>query len=89
MHINNQIEKEKELENFIPDIIHVGLYQISFSKIKVVAISKHRKIIERLKLLIYNIIKYNIIDIKKKKEKITENISRIPENIKQLSEITR
>jgi len=57
MHINNQIEKEKELENFIPEKIQVGLYQLSFKKIKKVAKFKHQNIIRDLKLLIYNIIK--------------------------------
>jgi len=52
MHINNQIKKVKELENFIPEIIQVGLYQLSFKKIKKVAKHKLQNIISDLKLLI-------------------------------------
>jgi hypothetical protein len=52
MHINNQIKKVKELENFIPEKIQVGLYQLSFKKIKNVAKHKHQNIISDLKLLI-------------------------------------
>jgi hypothetical protein len=56
-HINNQIERESELRQFIPDKIQVGIFDISFDKIKNKSIQKHKYIIERLKNLIHSIIK--------------------------------
>lgn len=41
-HINNQIERESELRQFIPDKIQVGIFDISFDKIKNKSIQKHK-----------------------------------------------
>ena len=88
-HINNQIEREAELQQFIPDKIQVGIFDISFHKIKSNSIQKHKHIIERLKNLIHSIIKYNVRDIARIKDKILRKIDHIPTDIRKLAEISR
>lgn len=87
--IRKQTERENEIDAYFPDEIIIGIYIVNCKELKNQLMDKHRNIIKKLIELIYNLIKYHYVEVKKMRESIIARLRTNPTEIRALSDLKK
>jgi len=91
--IRNQLEEQMQMHNSleqgIPDYTKVGMYLVNCRNVKNKFKDKHKNVAEKLKNMVYMIIKWNNNEVRKFKDKIMKSLSHLPTEIRELNELRK
>jgi hypothetical protein len=87
--VNKQLDRIEELRAYFPDSIRVGLFLISCKEIKLTTVEKHQKIVTKIFGLVYQLIEYQLNEVRSFKEFLISELTKDPNDIRDLSEMRK